>query len=94
MPKSFYEVKTLKENWKGDPCWDIENTEGFEDHKQELLDYRLGMEASWKKKNEERLQKRSAELECSIKLVEYIEILENRFQEVVDGLDKLELPYT
>lgn len=94
MPKSFYEVKTLKENWKSDPIWDIENTEGFEDHKVELKDYRLAMETSWTKQNEERLQKRATELECSIKLVEYIEILEYRFQVEADRLDKLELAYT
>jgi hypothetical protein len=94
MPKSFYEVRALKENWRGDPIWDIEDTEGFEDHKAELKDYRLAMEASWTKQNEERLQKRATELECSTKLVEYIEILENRFEEVVNSLDKLELAYT
>ena len=94
MPKSFDEIKALKENWKSDPIWDIENTEGFEDHKVELKDYRLAMEASWTKQVEEHLRDRAAELDCSVKLVEYIEILEYRFEVVADHLDRLELAYT
>lgn len=94
MPKSFYEVKTLKENWKSDPIWDIEDTEGFEDHKQELLAFRLEMEASWIKQKEERLQKRAAELECSVRLVEYIEIMEYRLERFDNRLDKHDFGYT
>lgn len=94
MSKSFYEVRALKENWRGDPVWDIEDTEGFEEHKAELKDYRLAMEASWVKQNEERRQKLAAELECSIKVAERIIILECRLQELADRLDKLELAYT
>jgi len=30
--KSEQEITALKVNWKSDPCWDIEDTEGFEDH--------------------------------------------------------------
>lgn len=93
-PKSYYEVRELKANWKSDPIWDIENTEGFEDHKQELLAFRLAMEASWIKQKEERLQKRAAELECSVRLVEYIEILEYRLERFDNRLDKHDLGYT
>jgi hypothetical protein len=94
MPKSFYEVRELKANWKSDPIWDIEDTEGFEDHKVELKAYRLEMGTSWAKQNEERLQKRAAELECSVRLVEYIEILEYRLERFDDRLDKHDLGYT
>jgi len=38
--KSLEEVEKLKVQWQSDPCWDIENTEGFEEHKVELLAYR------------------------------------------------------
>lgn len=87
MPKSFYEIKALKENWKGDPIWDIEDTEGFEEHRQELLTYRLGMEASWTKQNEERLQKCAVELGCSVNLVRHIEILEYRLEKLEEKTD-------
>ena len=30
------EVEELKRHWKKDPCWDIEDTEGFEQYREEL----------------------------------------------------------
>jgi len=47
MPKTREEIEALKANWVNDACWDIEITEGFEDHKEELLAYRKEMEAIW-----------------------------------------------
>lgn len=38
------EVEALKQNWLNDPCWDIEETEGFEFYREELAIYRLGIE--------------------------------------------------
>jgi Asp-tRNA(Asn)/Glu-tRNA(Gln) amidotransferase A subunit family amidase len=52
--KTAEEIKKLKISWHKDPIWDIETTEGFEDHKQELLEYRKSCEAEWEKKNIER----------------------------------------
>lgn len=37
MKKTNDEIEALKQNWMKDPCWDIEDTEGFEEHKEELL---------------------------------------------------------
>lgn len=42
--KNPEEIEDLKTNWKNDPCWDIEETEGFEAHKDELLVWRLEYE--------------------------------------------------
>lgn len=42
--KTPSEIQALIENWIEDPCWDIEDTEGFEDHKDILLKYRLWYE--------------------------------------------------
>jgi len=47
MPKTRGEIEALKANWFNDAYWDIETTEGFEDHKDELLAYRQEMEAIW-----------------------------------------------
>jgi len=44
MPKTREEIEALKANWFNDAYWDIETTEGFEDHKDELLAYRQEME--------------------------------------------------
>jgi len=42
--KTAQEIQSLKINWSNDPNWDIEETEGFEEHKQELYIYRLEVE--------------------------------------------------
>jgi hypothetical protein len=40
-------IEELKKSWLADPCWDIENTEGFEDDFEELKAFRLEKEAEW-----------------------------------------------
>jgi len=52
--KTVEEIQKLKDGWRKDPIWDIETTEGFEEHQQELLEYRKKCEAEWKTKAEER----------------------------------------
>lgn len=42
--KTTEEINELNRNWASDPCWDIEDTEGFEDHYEELKEYRLKAE--------------------------------------------------
>ncbi len=37
-------LEVLKTNWSNDPTWDIEDTEGYEDVRQELYVYRLETE--------------------------------------------------
>jgi hypothetical protein len=34
------QIEKLKKSWRKDPCWNIEDTEGFEDHKEELIAFR------------------------------------------------------
>jgi len=41
--KTQEEINELKRQWKQDPCWDIEETEGFEGHHEELTAYRLNL---------------------------------------------------
>lgn len=50
MKRTPEEIKHLKEQWSLDPIWDIEETEGFEDHKEELSAYRHKCEAEWEAK--------------------------------------------
>jgi len=38
------EIDQLKSNWAHDPCWDIEDTEGFEAHYEELKAWRIDHE--------------------------------------------------
>ncbi len=46
--KTRDEVESLKENWRGDPCWNLPETEGFEEYREELLFYQFGCEAHWR----------------------------------------------
>lgn len=53
------EIEKLKMNWLTDPCWDIEVTEGFEEHAEELLLYRKEVEAKWLAKHQAKAEKRA-----------------------------------
>ena len=39
--KTPKEIEDLKKSWKKDPIWDIEETEGFEEHYYELKCFRM-----------------------------------------------------
>lgn len=41
------EVEKLKASWSKDPIWDIEETEGFEEHREELKFFHQEMKAKW-----------------------------------------------
>ena len=45
--KTREDVEALKKNWLADPCWDIEETEGFEEFYAELYAFRLANEREW-----------------------------------------------
>jgi hypothetical protein len=45
--KTRQEIENLKANWDSDPCWDIEDTEGFQGHVTELYQYRKTKEFEW-----------------------------------------------
>lgn len=48
------EIEQLKTNWLADPCWDIEDEEGFEAHREELLAFHKEQSAKWEAKKQER----------------------------------------
>ena len=81
------EVDQLKAQWAHDPCWDIEYTEGFEEHKEELREYREQKEAQWEKARQDRIQAKADELQCSLPLAEYILILEHTLDEMNQALE-------
>jgi len=72
--KTRKEIDELKANWKHDPCWDIEDTEGFELHRDELIAYRQECEARWKSQREQRILKFATPLglENNPALAEYL----------------------
>jgi hypothetical protein len=50
--KTRAKIDKLILDWREDPCWELEETEGFEDHKDELLAIRMKCEAEWKARAE------------------------------------------
>lgn len=63
--KTREEVEALKLSWLRDPCWDIEDTEGFEDYREELRQYHGTQKVIWDNERAEteerqRQQKRRA----------------------------------
>jgi len=80
--KTQVEIEALKRNWLSDPCWDIEETEGFEEHRDELKQFRLNQEQEWQARRYNRLLLKSEALGVrgNIKLADCIEQLENRIK--------------
>jgi hypothetical protein len=78
--KTPEEITALKLSWLADPCWDIEDTDGFEAHRAELTQYRLETEADWEKKRISRLKEKAEKwgIPGNIKLAAYLESLEQR----------------
>lgn len=87
------EVADLQARWLADPCWDLEETPGFEAHRETLLQFRQNAEAAWSAERAARLATRADALGCSFALAEYIEGLEARLQRadtrLEDALDRL-----
>jgi len=91
--RSDEDIENLKQQWRYDPTWDIETTEGFELHRDELLAYRGQCEqeranrrAVMNRENQAELAARAEDLGISgnVQLVRYIESLERR----INGLER------
>jgi hypothetical protein len=89
--KTGEEIEDLKRNWRMDAFWDIEDTEGFEEHKEELLKFRLEYE---KKSAEEydldikvKCIKLGLEYPHFYKLAEYIIHIERQIEKLEDKIN-------
>tara|TARA_B100000953_G_scaffold290249_1_gene275093 strand:+ start:12297 stop:12587 length:291 start_codon:yes stop_codon:yes gene_type:complete len=91
MAISTKKIEELKEQWKSDPIWDIEDTEGFEAYYDELRSFRLQYESELEKKDNERLLEKSKQLgiEGNIALTKHIESLENRISHLIEDVNEL-----
>lgn len=74
------DVIALIAEWLRDPSWDIEDTEGFEDHRERLLKFRLGREAQQRRNDEAELAATASSAGCSgnIKLAKYLRDMARR----------------
>lgn len=96
------EIDKLKESWKKDPIWDIEHTEGFEEHEAELLAFRKECEIEFQHKAEDRVARRARVVEIdtditksgaaqSIHTYEEIEHEVNATQRETDDLEQIKV---
>jgi len=84
------EIEDLKYNWNCDAIWDIEDTEGFEEHKVELLLHRLTMEKKWDESYDKELKKYSLKIGTdNQKLANYIRGMEKTITDLEDKVYKL-----
>ena len=83
------DLQGLKEQWKADPIWDIYETEGFEEHREELKAYQKEWEEIWESGRIERLEEKAAKMGIpdNLDLAKYIGHLEYTVQKLQDDLE-------
>lgn len=88
--KSLYEIEQLKRDWKNDPCYDIENTEGFEDHYEELKAFSDKCKKHWKQEAEAREKAEIQQLESELSRIGTLGLLRmiKELQEQVSELNE------
>jgi len=88
------ELETLKHDWNSDPCWDIEDTEGFEAHYDELKAYHEKCKAEWEKRNtldDEKLEEELKNL-GPLGLFKMVQTLKSRLAAAEERICRLENP--
>ena len=86
------EVEALKNNWRWDPCWDIYETEGFEEYHDELLLFQINLQQEWRAKEYNRVYDFASQLsierlgskdeEANLGLARYLLELEARIRKL------------
>jgi predicted HTH transcriptional regulator len=61
--KTREEVEKLKRDWFRDAIWDIEDTEGFEEYRDELKEYSEKCQKAWDEAYDKRIAEEKAEAE-------------------------------
>lgn len=90
--KTPAEIAALKRNWLADPCWDIEDTEGFEAHRDELQEWRFSLEIEAQQRQERLVRDRAFTLGVSgnLALAGVILHLEQRIRDFERRVSELE----
>lgn len=91
MNKTRAEIDALISNWKADPIWDIEDTDGFEAHRDELLAVHEAYLAECAADRQSALMQKAEDLGVpgNLKLAEYITRLERRLEEMNGALESI-----
>ena len=80
MPKTKQELDDLKAQWKADPCWDLEFTEGFEKYADELRKFQLETEQKAEEEYQSKVEAKARVLNCSNETASYFIRLEYRIE--------------
>ena len=78
--KTEQDLRDLIINWESDPCWNIEETEGFEEYKESLKSFRLEKEAEWKAERETTIKEKRKKYGCNEEMLKLIETLQHRIE--------------
>jgi len=90
--KTREDVEKLKHGWYRDPCWDLYDTEGYEEYREELKQYQEQCEKQWEERRlraTEKEKKEAEKLGCSweaYKLLENIQDTQSRLYEAINYL--------
>lgn len=89
--KTPEEIEALKRSWLYDPCWNIEETEGFELHKVYLKNWRLSKERQWDEMREAKLLERAGKMGIpgNISLMKYFEKMETEIELLKEKVETL-----
>jgi len=89
--KTSEELTELKNAWRNDPIWDIEDTEGFEEHYDELLAYRKSVQQKWKDQQHRELILKAEKLGVpgNVTLAKYIDSMEFRIKSLEETVREL-----
>jgi predicted RNase H-like nuclease (RuvC/YqgF family) len=90
--KTREQIESLKREWSNDPEWDIADTEGFEDHKEELEAYQKQYEIEVEQRHIARLNKKATALGIpgNLTLTKYIMNLEDQIEQLEERLEQIE----
>lgn len=84
------EIEKLMREWGKDPCWDIEDTEGFEDHRYELRRYRMMVEMDRSKQYREKVKKEMYQLGIDkLSTYQYLKSLEERIERLEEKFNEI-----
>lgn len=80
---TFQEIQELKQQWRNDPCWDLAETSGFEDHANELHAYQTRWEGIWEEQRQQRIEEYAKRIGTrNLDIAAYIQQLEARIEQL------------
>lgn len=90
--KTAAEVEALKTEWLAFPDWELEDMEGFEAHRIELLEFRERHRMIWDIAAFKQVETECNRLGCSPAMLSRFKFLESRLDSLTEELDKLQNP--